>query len=129
MALTPFLAQCGGKSGQLLEKSDMKALQVHILTCPARTGASGFFAASQSLRACVLHPHPSAPLSLAPLPVQPKEGEMSGMSGHVIICGFGRVGELIGEMLSERLIPFVALDVSAGRVQVRKTRWAGASST
>lgn len=54
---------------------------------------------------------------------------MSGMSGHVIICGFGRVGELIGEMLSERLIPFVALDVSAGRVQVRKTRWAGASST
>jgi hypothetical protein len=23
---------------------------------------------------------------------------MSGMSGHVIICGFGRVGELIGEV-------------------------------
>lgn len=30
--------------------------------------------------------------------LQPKEGEMSGMSGHVIICGFGRVGELIGEV-------------------------------
>ena len=98
---------------------------------------------------------------------------MSGMSNHVIICGFGRVGELIGQvrrgwtdacgqrdavpkliqfepagaaparvarhtasaaprlepgsrrtpcpparqMLSERLIPFVALDVSASRVQ------------
>lgn len=42
---------------------------------------------------------------------------MSGMSGHVIICGFGRVGELISQMLSERLIPFVALDVSASRVQ------------
>ncbi|PRW61490.1 K(+) efflux antiporter chloroplastic-like [Chlorella sorokiniana] len=77
MALTPFLAQFGGKLGQMLEKSDMKALQ-------------------------------------------PKEGEMSGMSGHVIICGFGRVGELIAKMLSERLIPFVALDVSASRVQEGK---------
>ncbi|KAL4424105.1 hypothetical protein ABPG75_001406 [Micractinium tetrahymenae] len=77
MALTPFLAQFGGKLGQMLEKSDMKALQ-------------------------------------------PKEGEMSGMSGHVIICGFGRVGELISQMLSERLIPFVALDVSASRVQARE---------
>ena len=28
MALTPFLAQLGGKLGQMLEKSDMKALQV-----------------------------------------------------------------------------------------------------
>lgn len=77
MALTPFLAQFGGKLSQMLEKSDMKALQ-------------------------------------------PKEGEMSGMSGHVIICGFGRVGELIGQMLTERLIPFVALDVSASRVQEGK---------
>ncbi|KAL4445002.1 hypothetical protein ABPG77_004052, partial [Micractinium sp. CCAP 211/92] len=77
MALTPFLAQFGGKLGQMLEKSDMKALQ-------------------------------------------PKEGEMSGMSGHVIIAGFGRVGELISQMLSERLIPFVALDVSASRVQEGK---------
>ena len=55
MALTPFLAQFGGKLGAMLEKSDMKALQ-------------------------------------------PKEGEMQGMSGHVIIAGFGRVGELIGEV-------------------------------
>ncbi|KAI3432210.1 hypothetical protein D9Q98_003772 [Chlorella vulgaris] len=52
--------------------------------------------------------------------LQPKEGEMSGMSGHVIIAGFGRVGQLIGQMLSERLIPFVALDVSASRVQEGK---------
>ena len=40
------------------------------------------------------------------------------MSGHVIIAGFGRVGQIIGQLLSERLIPFVALDVSAERVQV-----------
>ena len=112
MALTPFLAQFGGKIGQMLEKSDMKALQVRMSCLP------WFFVPARSLRACI-PPLDRSPL--APLPVQPKEGEMSGMSGHVIICGFGRVGELIGEMLSERLIPFVALDVSAGRVQVRSS--------
>ena len=74
MALTPFLAEFGGKMGRLLEKNDMKALA-------------------------------------------PKEGEMSGMQGHVIIAGFGRVGQLIAQMLSEELIPFVALDTSAARVQ------------
>lgn len=52
--------------------------------------------------------------------LQPKEGEMSGMSGHVIIAGFGRVGRLIAQMLSEQLIPFVALDSSIGRVQEGK---------
>lgn len=50
----------------------------------------------------------------------PKEGEMSGMSGHVIISGFGRVGQLIAQMLSEELIPFVALDTSVTRVQEGK---------
>ena len=55
---------------------------------------------------------------------------MTGMSGHVIIGGFGRVGQLIAQMLSERLIPFVALDVSASRVQVGAVcglAWCGAS--
>lgn len=52
--------------------------------------------------------------------LQPKEGEMSGMSGHVIIAGFGRAGQLISQMLSEQLIPFVALDSSPGKVQEGK---------
>jgi monovalent cation:proton antiporter-2 (CPA2) family protein len=77
MALTPFLAEFGGKVGRLLEKNDMKALA-------------------------------------------PKDGELSGMQGHVIISGFGRVGQLIAQMLSEELIPFVALDTSAARVQEGK---------
>ncbi|KAI8114011.1 hypothetical protein M9434_002137 [Picochlorum sp. BPE23] len=77
MALTPFLAEFGGKIGKLMEKNDMKALA-------------------------------------------PKEGELSGMQGHVIISGFGRVGQLIAQMLSEELIPFVALDTSAARVQEGK---------
>jgi voltage-gated potassium channel Kch len=52
--------------------------------------------------------------------LQPKEGEMSGMRGHVIIAGFGRVGKIIAQTLSEELIPFVALDMSAARVQEGK---------
>ena len=57
--------------------------------------------------------------------LQPKEGEASGLSGHVIIAGFGRVGQLIAQMLSERFIPFVALDVSASRVGVRVVMGSG----
>lgn len=48
--------------------------------------------------------------------LQPTEGENADLSGHVIIAGFGRVGQMIGQLLSERLIPFVAVDVNADRV-------------
>ena len=50
--------------------------------------------------------------------MQPDEGASKEMRDHVIIAGFGRVGQIIGQLLSERLIPFVALDVQAERVQV-----------
>ena len=50
--------------------------------------------------------------------LQPSEKETSELRDHVIIAGFGRVGQIIAQLLSERLIPFVALDVSAERVQV-----------
>ena len=45
--------------------------------------------------------------------LQAKEGDANDLNGHVIIAGYGRVGNMIGELLSEQLIPFVALDVSA----------------
>ena len=52
---------------------------------------------------------------------------MEELRGHVIICGFGRVGQTIGQLLAERLIPFVAVDVRVDRVQVRNlcSRFAG----
>ncbi|XP_033134964.1 K(+) efflux antiporter 1, chloroplastic-like isoform X4 [Brassica rapa] len=40
------------------------------------------------------------------------ESETDDLQDHIIICGFGRVGQIIAQLLSERLIPFVALDVS-----------------
>ncbi len=51
--------------------------------------------------------------------LQATEGEVEELRGHVIICGFGRVGQTIGQLLAERLIPFVAVDVRVDRVQVR----------
>ena len=50
--------------------------------------------------------------------LQASEGEVEELRGHVIICGFGRVGQTIGQLLAERLIPFVAVDVRVDRVQV-----------
>ncbi|KAA3469340.1 K(+) efflux antiporter 2, chloroplastic-like [Gossypium australe] len=41
----------------------------------------------------------------------PIESETDDLHDHIIICGFGRVGQIIAQLLSERLIPFVALDV------------------
>lgn len=53
--------------------------------------------------------------------MQPSEDETSHLTDHIIIAGFGRVGQLIAQLLSERLIPFVALDVQSQRVQYGKT--------
>jgi Kef-type K+ transport system membrane component KefB len=45
----------------------------------------------------------------------PQESETNEMRNHVIIAGYGRVGQIIAQMLSEQLIPFVALDVRSDR--------------
>lgn len=50
----------------------------------------------------------------------PSEGEAGALRGHVIIAGFGRVGQIIAQLLAERLIPFVAVDVRVDRVQSGK---------
>ncbi|MBI5165415.1 MAG: cation:proton antiporter [Magnetospirillum sp.] len=48
------------------------------------------------------------------------EGEgldaLAGLSGHVIVAGYGRVGQTVGRLLSERGIAFVALDLALERV-------------
>ena len=49
--------------------------------------------------------------------LQPAVGEVDDMSGHVIIAGFGRSGQLIAQLLTEQHIPFVVLDMRSDRVQ------------
>ncbi|PIA34232.1 hypothetical protein AQUCO_03800075v1 [Aquilegia coerulea] len=51
----------------------------------------------------------------------PVESETDDLQGHIIICGFGRVGQIIAQLLSERLIPFVALDVRSDRVAIGRS--------
>lgn len=55
----------------------------------------------------------SAPADIKTL--QPQEDEVKELRNHVIIAGYGRVGQIIAQMLSELLIPFVALDVRSDR--------------
>ncbi|MCF3947605.1 monovalent cation:proton antiporter-2 (CPA2) family protein [Acidiphilium sp. AL] len=46
----------------------------------------------------------------------PADDIASGAPAPVIICGFGRVGQIVGRLLSVRRIPFTALDQNAGQV-------------
>lgn len=45
------------------------------------------------------------------------EGVAHGLSGHVIICGYGRVGQNVARFLEEEDIKFVALDMDPLLVQ------------
>jgi len=46
------------------------------------------------------------------------EGQVEELSGHVIIGGYARMGQIIGEVLSEANVPFVALDTNADNVRI-----------
>jgi CPA2 family monovalent cation:H+ antiporter-2 len=42
--------------------------------------------------------------------------EIGELKNHIIIAGFGRVGQMLADLLASRLIPFVALDTDMRRV-------------
>lgn len=44
------------------------------------------------------------------------------LKGHVIIAGYGRVGRTIARILSEQMIPFIALDMNATRARLARQR-------
>lgn len=44
------------------------------------------------------------------------ESESEDLADHVLVLGYGRVGETVGRLLAARAIPFVALDLSPSRV-------------
>ncbi len=45
------------------------------------------------------------------------------LNGHVIICGYGRIGQSLGHFLEEENIPYVAIEL--GSTRVREARFAG----
>mgnify|MGYP005811535659 CR=1 FL=1 len=62
---------------------------------------------------------PAADADLALLPPVQEAGEASGAggAGKAIIIGYGRVGQLVGDMLRSYEIPFIAIDLDAARVR------------
>lgn len=50
--------------------------------------------------------------------------ELDEFQNHIIIAGFGRVGQMLGELLASKFIPFVALDTDMRCVtEGRKKGW------
>ncbi|WP_078814960.1 potassium channel family protein [Prosthecobacter debontii] len=52
------------------------------------------------------------------------ENEIEKLTGHVIICGYGRIGRMIASQLESGGTPFVIVDQSAERVaEARESGW------
>jgi CPA2 family monovalent cation:H+ antiporter-2 len=45
------------------------------------------------------------------------QAPLSGLAEHVIICGYGRIGQSVGHFLEEEKIRYVALDLDPSRVR------------
>ncbi|XP_058075891.1 K(+) efflux antiporter 2, chloroplastic [Magnolia sinica] len=138
----------GGKTilvalvGKLFGISPIAAIRVGLLLAPG--GEFAFVAFGEAVNQAIMSPQLSSLLflvvgiSMALTPwlaaggqliasrfeqhdvrsLLPVESETDDLQDHIIICGFGRVGQIIAQLLSERLIPFVALDVRSDRVAV-----------
>lgn len=63
---------------------------------------------------------PEPDMHHAPTPDPRQSGQLHG---HVIICGYGRIGQGVGHLLAGESVPFVALDLDPARV--REARAAG----
>ncbi|KAJ4824880.1 K(+) efflux antiporter 2, chloroplastic [Turnera subulata] len=105
MALTPWLAAGGQLIASRFEQHDVRSLlpvesEVRCLTHECIVKLRTF-------------EHLVLPLGWSNYVTSSKTDDLQD---HIIICGFGRVGQIIAQLLSERLIPFVALDVNSDRV-------------
>lgn len=52
------------------------------------------------------------------------ESESRDLREHVLIAGFGRVGQTVAELMSAAGVPFLALDLDPGRVAAARTKGA-----
>ena len=50
------------------------------------------------------------------------EDEVADLAEHVIVAGFGRLGKLMGQVLAQEIIPFVAIDKEMARVSDGRVR-------
>lgn len=55
---------------------------------------------------------------LSGYPLQSAEDKENSVKPSVVICGFGRVGQIIAEMLTSEGIPYIAIDLDVNAVMV-----------
>lgn len=55
-------------------------------------------------------------------PIVPDANETRGLEGHVIIAGYGRVGQTVARLLQDLKIPYVALDLNVPRTRECRAR-------
>jgi CPA2 family monovalent cation:H+ antiporter-2 len=48
--------------------------------------------------------------------------EAKDVTGHVIIAGYGRIGQIVGQMLADHRIPYVAIEQSVAQVEEGRRR-------
>lgn len=46
-----------------------------------------------------------------------EETKPDNQNNHVIIAGYGRIGQIVGHMLEKENVPYIALDMDSGRVR------------
>ena len=59
---------------------------------------------------------------LSRYPMQSIEDKASSAKPTVVICGFGRVGQIVAEMLTAEKIPYVAIDLDVNAVMLGRER-------
>lgn len=55
-------------------------------------------------------------------PQEPIKADLENMNNHVLIAGFGRVGQTVAKVLSDAGVPYVALDLDQARVTKCRAR-------
>ena len=110
----------------LLEKSDTKALQPKEEETKVISSSTSFLPHTLPP---LLDPTPHAPslvliLCIFPTITFPPTPSQE-LKDHVIIMGYGRSGQLIAQLLSENMIPFVAVDAATDQVAKGKVRVTG----
>jgi len=53
----------------------------------------------------------------------PGESPGDDLEAHVVIAGFGRVGQTVAELLEQQKVPYVAVDLDADRVKESRTTY------
>jgi len=111
----PLLAQ-GGEFGFLILTSAMAfevvavtTSQVLMATIALSMILTPFLADLGALLSRRIRPRPEGDL-------QALRSEAGELSGHVVIAGFGRVGQTVGKVLAAAGVPYLALDLDAARV-------------